>query len=131
MFTVGQLAERSGVPATTLRYYDAIGLLVPQRLPNGHRRYGPEAVERLRLVQLCRRLGLRLDEVAGVLAPGSGGQRRAVAVRHLREVDERIRELAEVRGVLAHFAECAHGPDEAAECAGVVSGLMGQARAAG
>ena len=125
MYTVGQLAERSGVPATTLRYYDAIGLLVPRRLPNGHRRYAPEAVEHLRLVQLCQRLGLPLDEVASVLPPG-GDRRREVAVRRLRDVDDRIAELVAVRGVLAHFAECEHGRDEGAACAETVGALMSQ-----
>lgn len=116
MLTVGQLAERSGVPATTLRYYDAIGLLVPERLPNGHRRYPGEAVERLRLVRLCQRLGLPLDEVAAVLRPAGGGRRRDLARRRLRDVDERLEELTTVRAVLAHFAECTHSRGEAADC---------------
>lgn len=47
--TVGQLAERSRIPATTLRYYDSIGLLVPQRL---------------QLVRVSRSLGLTLEEAA-------------------------------------------------------------------
>ena len=124
MLTVGQLAERSGVPATTLRYYDDIGILVAERLPNGHRRYPAQALERLVLVQLCQRLGLRLDEVAAVLGPGGGDRRREVAVRHLRDVDHRIRELNAVRGVLTHFAECRHGAGEREACEGVVGAAL-------
>lgn len=119
--SVGRLAERSGVPATTLRYYDAIGLLVPQRLPNGHRRYPPEALERLRLVRAATALGLSLEEVATVLGPAAGGARREMAARKLAELDETLQRLAAVRSVLAHVAACGHGADEGEACQAQVS----------
>ncbi|SCF45784.1 MerR family transcriptional regulator [Micromonospora mirobrigensis] len=130
MLTIGQLAQRSGIPATTLRYYDSIGLLEPRRLPNGHRRFPEETLERLRLVRLCRRLGLRLDEIAAVLT-GDGRQRREVAARRLREVDQRMHELAGVRAVLAHLAECTHGPGESAACEASVLAALPDELAAG
>lgn len=114
--TVGQLAERSGVPATTLRYYDSIGLLVPRRLPNGHRRYPVEALEQLQLVKAARSLGLSLQEVATVLGPAGGNARREVAARKLAELDHTLQRLAAVRAVLAHVAACGHGPDDGGAC---------------
>lgn len=120
MLTVGQLAERSGVPATTLRYYDAIGLLVADRLPNGHRRYPETALERLEIIRVSQALGLTLDEVAAVLGPGGGENRRSVARRKLDELDRTMQRLAAVRAVLAHFAECRHTPAESEACTQVV-----------
>lgn len=116
MLTVGQLAERTGVPATTLRYYDALGLVVPRRLANGHRRYDDGDAERLHLVKLCRALGLSLEDVAAVLVPGDGARRQEVARRRLGELDRTLSQLRAVRAVLAHFAECRHGRGDEEEC---------------
>ena len=115
--TVGQLATASGVPATTLRYYDDLGLLVADRLPNGHRRYSVDSLERLRLIRRCQTLGLSLDEVAAVLRPGGGAARRELAGRKLVELDRVMGELASVRAVLAHLTECRHLADEREACA--------------
>jgi YD repeat-containing protein len=120
MLTVGQLASASGVPATTLRYYDDLGLLVAERLPNGHRRYRPEALERLHLVRRCQSLGLSLDEVAAVLRPGGGAERRELAGRKLADLDRLLAELVGVRAVLAHLAECTHLADEGEACGAAV-----------
>ena len=107
MMTVGELAQRTGVPATTLRYYDSIGLLVPMRGSGGHRRYDDRAVEVLELVHLCRAAGLSLDEARMVVA-GDPDQRREVAVARLAEVDRLLDQLTAVREVLGHFAVCRH-----------------------
>ena len=115
--SVGQLAAASGVPATTLRYYDDLGLLVAERLPNGHRRYPDASLERLRLVRRCQALGLSLDEIAAVLRPGGGASRRELAGRKLAELDQVMSELASVRAVLAHLADCRHLADEGEACA--------------
>ncbi len=120
MLTVGQLAAASGVPATTLRFYDDSGLLVAERLPNGHRRYPPEAVERLHLVRRCQSLGLTLEEVATVLRPGGGDTRRELAATKLVELDRLLSDLARVRAVLAHLADCQHLADEGEACATAV-----------
>ena len=53
--TVGQLAEQSGVSARTLRYYEDLGILSPQRGPNGYRLYGPR--DERRLAQILSHLG--------------------------------------------------------------------------
>jgi DNA-binding transcriptional MerR regulator len=67
--TVSMLAKRAGVPAGTVRYYDRAGLLRPAaRSPAGYRLYGEDAADRLRLVKGAQRLGLRLREVAELLA---------------------------------------------------------------
>jgi DNA-binding transcriptional MerR regulator len=116
VLTVGQLAVLSGVPATTLRYYDAIGVLTARRLPNGHRRYDDKHVERLELIKLCRALGLSLDDVGALLTSGDGARRRDIAGRKVRELDRTLAQMHSVRAVLAHFARCQHGVEDQAAC---------------
>jgi DNA-binding transcriptional MerR regulator len=115
-WSVGELAARSGVPATTLRFYDSIGLLVPARLPNGHRRYGPDALEQLHLVRLCQSLGCSLDEVALLLSAGGAARRRGLAARKLVDVDAALVRLHAVRAVLQHLAGCEHTSPENRSC---------------
>ncbi|MFI0729343.1 MerR family transcriptional regulator [Streptomyces sp. NPDC021225] len=57
MMRISQLAERSGVPATTLRYYESAGLLAADRSPADYRLYGEEAVERLAFIGSAKHLG--------------------------------------------------------------------------
>lgn len=61
---VSDLAERSGVPASTVRYYERRGLLPADRSPTGYRLYDDRALDRLAFITTAKRLGLDLDEVA-------------------------------------------------------------------
>jgi MerR family transcriptional regulator, copper efflux regulator len=67
-YRISQLAERTGVPATTLRFYENAGLLPADRTASGYRVYTEEAVERLGFIGAAKRLGLPLDEIAELLA---------------------------------------------------------------
>ncbi|MGH2946948.1 MAG: MerR family transcriptional regulator [Solirubrobacteraceae bacterium] len=67
MLRIGQLAARTGFSDRTIRYYESIGLLAPRaRSEGGYRLYGDEAVERLRLIERAKRLGLSLEEIREV-----------------------------------------------------------------
>lgn len=61
--TVGQLAEKTGVPAKTLRYYEELGLLVPARTATGWRNYDDTAVLVLKLTAVGKKLGLGLGQI--------------------------------------------------------------------
>lgn len=65
--TIGQLAERSGVSARTLRYYEDLGILVPQRGPNGYRLYAERDERRLAQVMAMRACGLPLGTITRLL----------------------------------------------------------------
>ncbi|AWI31600.1 MerR family transcriptional regulator [Streptomyces tirandamycinicus] len=66
--TIGELAERAGVTVKTVRFYSDRGLLPESgRSTGGHRRYGPEALDRLRLIRSLRELGLPLPEVRRIV----------------------------------------------------------------
>ena len=72
-YRISQLAERTGVPATTLRFYETAGLLPAERTAAGYRVYGEEAVERLGFIAGAKRLGLPLEEIAELLAVWENG----------------------------------------------------------
>lgn len=99
---ISRLAERSGVPASTLRFYESRGLLPAGRTTAGYRVYGEDAVERLAFIGTAKHLGLPLDEIAGLLevwATGACGDVKAdlrprVAAR-LAEAERHVAELAE------------------------------------
>ncbi|MEU6061865.1 MerR family transcriptional regulator [Streptomyces sp. NPDC047097] len=65
---ISQPAERTGVPAATLRFYEAAGLLPADRSGSGHRLYGEDSVERLSVISAAKGLGLRLTEIGAVAA---------------------------------------------------------------
>lgn len=98
--TVSGLARRSGVPATTVRYYDAEGLLPARRSPSGYRLYDDTDVERLRFIGAAKGLGLPLAEIRRLLEPWQHGlcsevqgELAKLLDRRLGETDERIAEL--------------------------------------
>ena len=64
MLTIGELAERTGVPTSALRYYDELGLVRPVRREGGQRRYDTEAVRQVGFVLLLRDIGFTLAEIA-------------------------------------------------------------------
>ena len=101
-FKVSELARRSGVPATTVRFYDAEGLLSARRSPTGYRLYDDTAVERLRFIATAKSLGLVLSEVRQLLEPWQHGlcsdikgELGPLLDRRIAETDERITELRE------------------------------------
>ena len=115
--TVSMLAEQTGVRADTIRYYDRVGLLPPAaRSPAGYRHYDQATAERVRFIKGAQRFGLRLREIAELLAVRDRGacpcgHAEALVRRRLAEIDAEIARLAEVRGELARLATaCAADP---------------------
>lgn len=82
MLTVGQLARRFGLSRSTLLYYDSIGLLSPsERSPANYRLYSRADVERMERIDLYRKAGLPLADIARILRAGGGERRRALEAR--------------------------------------------------
>jgi MerR family transcriptional regulator, copper efflux regulator len=125
-WSVGELATQSGVPSTTLRYYDRIGLLVPDRGNNGHRRYGPRSLHILRTIQLAQAVGCSLDEIQALVMPGAPDQRQELAQLKLQELQKQQHQLALAEQVLGHLAECRHTPLEATECQQTILTLLAE-----
>jgi DNA-binding transcriptional MerR regulator len=109
--SVATLASRVGVGRDTIRYYERVGLLPePPRTTGDHRRYPPSSVDRLRFIQGCQRLGLRLDEIRDLLEVRDTGTcachpAEALLRRRLGELDEEIRRLERLRGDLVSMVD--------------------------
>lgn len=129
MFTVAsvrisEVATRSGVAATTLRFYESIGLVVPSRSENGYRSYDESVLERLGLIEAAKQLELSLPEIADLVASVEGDTctevrdaLRPTLQRRLREVDERLARLQALRERLAAAErDAAACPDSAESC---------------
>ncbi|WP_052852601.1 MerR family transcriptional regulator [Streptomyces avicenniae] len=121
---ISRLAERTGVPATTLRYYGAAGLLPAARTASGYRVYGEDAVERLEFIGAAKHLGLPLEEIAELLSVWESGACREVKAElrpriaaRLAAAEGRAAELAAftagLRAALEHLAAL---PDRTGRC---------------
>ena len=92
--TIGELARRGGVAATTLRYYEQIALLPPPVRVSGRRRYSEDVLRRLEVIRLCKAAGFTLEEIAVLFADETQGRprSRALAQGKLAEIDARMAE---------------------------------------
>ncbi|MFG2334169.1 MerR family transcriptional regulator [Streptomyces sp. NPDC048604] len=118
LWSIGELAERADVTVKTVRYYSDGGLLPEaDRSAGGHRRYGPEALERLRLIRSLRTLDLPVPEVARVLDDEDGdvfeGVFEGVVEGQLRELGAQLAALRWREAALRLVRDCP--PSERAE----------------
>jgi DNA-binding transcriptional MerR regulator len=98
---ISELADRVGVPTSTVRYYERVGLLAcPSRTPSGYRDYGEDAAVRLLFIARARRMGLECDQIVELLPIWDGTNcgathERVSALIHTKkaEIAERIAEL--------------------------------------
>ena len=103
---IHDLAHQTGLPATTIRFYETKGLLPrPQRATNNYRQYSPGDIERLRFIASARRLGLSLDDIAEILSARDQGiapcQRVLDVIgQRLAEIDRRVADLLALRQTL-------------------------------
>lgn len=105
---ISQLAERTGVPATTLRFYESAGLLPAGRTPGGYRVYDEDAVERLAFITAAKRLGLPLEEIAELLHVWADGTCAQVRDTLRPRLATRIAEAGQRASELAAFTATLH-----------------------
>ncbi len=104
---VSEVALRSGVPASTLRYYEEKGLIASIGRRGLRRLFDPRVVERLALIGLGRTAGFSLDEIASMFAPdGRPHIDRAMLTAKADDLDAMIRKLSAMRDGLRHAAAC-------------------------
>ena len=113
MLTISQLAKRFGLSRSTLLYYDSIGLLTPSaRSPSNYRLYSQADVERMQRIEVYRRAGVPLADVARVLASGEG-ELQGVLEARLRVLDDEIGDLRSQQRVIAGLLQLPALPREA------------------
>jgi DNA-binding transcriptional MerR regulator len=104
---INEVARASGVPASTLRYYEEKGLIASVGRRGLRRTFEPGVVERLALIALGRAAGFSLDEIARIFAPGGRLQiDRQLLAGKADELDRTIRKLSAMRDGLRHAAAC-------------------------
>ncbi|OHV00348.1 helix-turn-helix domain-containing protein [Mycobacterium talmoniae] len=108
MLTIGEVAHRTGVAATTLRYYEQIGLVPPPARVGGQRRYDDAVLTRLEVIGLCKTAGFALHEIQLLFADDVPGRpaSRALAQAKLAEIDAQMRSLARARAVIEWGMRC-------------------------
>jgi DNA-binding transcriptional MerR regulator len=121
--TIGELASRTGVATSALRYWEELGLLPAPGRVSGQRRYPPSAVELVGVVLLLRGVGFTLREVKAFITARSptGDGWRELYERKLTELDQRIAQAQVARTAIAHGLACPH--KDIFECANFAGGV--------
>lgn len=121
MMTIGAAADRSGVPAKTIRYYETIGLIgAAARGANQYRSYTEADVAMLLFIGQARRLGFAIEDLKQLVAlyrdrARASADVKAIATHHIAHIDRKLDELRTMRAALADLADRCHG-DERPEC---------------
>lgn len=110
LMPIGELARRTGVATSALRYYERIGLLSPAERAGGKRRYTPSSAERVALIRLCQNAGFTLAEIGRLVPAMSRGGRDwgDLAERKITELDARIADAQRAKKLVEHALECPH-----------------------
>jgi MerR family transcriptional regulator, redox-sensitive transcriptional activator SoxR len=109
--TIGQLAQRFGLNTSAIRYYERVGVLPEPARESGQRRYGPDAIKRLEVLEVAKRAGFTLDEARLLLQRGEAGSPtfealRDLAARKLPEVEALIERAEAMRTWLLTATDC-------------------------
>lgn len=117
---IGDVADRTGLPAKTIRYYEDIGLVTPRRSENGYRVFRDNDLHKLAFLGRARALGFTIEDCRTLMAlyedqTRESAQVKAVAKDHLSVIDDKIKQLQSMRSTLAHLVECCSG-DNRPDC---------------
>jgi MerR family transcriptional regulator, redox-sensitive transcriptional activator SoxR len=116
--TIGEVARRSGVAATALRYYEHIGLVPAPARMGGQRRYDESVLARLDVIRLCKSAGFVLEEIQLLFADDVPGRpaTRALGEAKLAEIDARMASLARARAIIEWGMRCTCVSIDACTC---------------
>ncbi len=112
LMRIGEVAARSGIAASALRYYEQRGLIAAERAPSGHRCYPRAVLRRVAFIVFAQRIGLSLEEIAGELArlPGNraptGDEWSRLSATWTTRIDQRIAELERLKRGLDQCIGC-------------------------
>ncbi len=129
LLTIGELARRTSVTTSALRYYDELGLVCPTRRVSGHRRYAVDAIAAVSVVRFLQEVGFTLAETKRVIASSERSPvgRRELAARKSEELRHRIARDQAARQAIEHSLVCPRDdlldcPNFRATMKGVLSG---------
>lgn len=113
---IGDAATQTGLPAKTIRYYEDIDLIKPQRDENGYRRFRAQDIHKLTFLGRARALGFTIDDCRTLLQLYEDETRasadvKQVAQDHLAQIEIKISDLKAMRDTLSHLVEACAGDD--------------------
>ena len=118
---IGGAAQASGVSAKMIRHYEAIGLIAkPARSFSGYRTYSERDIHTLRFIKQARNLGFSMKQISVLLSLWQNRARpsrevKSIALQHIHELDEKIREMQAMKATLERLTRHCHG-DERPDC---------------
>lgn len=126
---IGEASTSSGLPAKTIRYYEDIGLISPDRTTNGYRDFSETHLHKLSFLSRARGLGFTIEECRTLLSLYEDTDRasadvKAIARVHLGKMEEKIRELKAMQDTLSELVNKCHG-DDRPDCP-ILQGLAGE-----
>src|SRR4051812_13386534 len=112
VLTIGEVAERSGVATSALRFYEEQGLIASERTDSGHRRYPRAVIRRVAFIVFAQKIGLSLEEIRAELSrlPRNRVPERAdwakLSSSWNKRIDQRIAELEQLKAGLSECIGC-------------------------
>jgi Cu(I)-responsive transcriptional regulator len=117
LMNIGDAAKAAGVSAKMIRHYEQTGLLPEaERSESGYRKYGEREVSILRFIRQSRRLGFSMPQIAELIGQWGDTHRtsrqvKAIAERHLADLEEKLREIIEMKSALEQLVSVCAGDD--------------------
>lgn len=113
---IGEVADASGLPAKTIRYYEDIGLITPLRSDNGYRSFRDSDLHKLSFLGRARSLGFSIEDCRNLLALYENRERassdvKAIAREHLSQIEGKLAELRQMHETLSHLVKACAGDD--------------------
>ncbi|MHA1128984.1 MAG: Cu(I)-responsive transcriptional regulator [Alphaproteobacteria bacterium] len=126
---IGQASTQSGLPAKTIRYYEDIGLIKPDRTSNGYRDFAENHLHKLSFLNRARSLGFTIEDCRTLLSLYEDTDRasadvKAMAREHLDKISQKIDELKAMQDTLSELVNKCHG-DDRPDCP-ILQGLAGE-----
>ena len=126
--TIGELANAAGVPISTVRYYERVGILkARRRSASNYRLYSEEDAQRLHFIRAAQASGFTLKDMRELLRPAPCGKVQGVIEHRLEVVEARMSELRQVRRLLRRSLEECREHERTGRCR-VVDDLSARAR---
>lgn len=113
---ISEVAKKSGLPVKTIRYYEDIGLIAPDRGANGYRAFAQADLHKLAFIARARSLGFTIEDCRSLLKlyvdrDRASADVKRIASAHLEDIDRKRAELTEMRNTLAHLIDACAGND--------------------
>lgn len=116
---IGELAQASGVPVKTLRYWEQVGVLdAPSRTPSGYREYSHSVADQIQFIRSAQAVGLSLEQIKGIMSLRSRGVTpcehvQGLLQQQLDQIDAKLKQLGEARTGIVELIERAQRLDPA------------------